>query len=468
MQGQQQLNKEGNHNCLNSIDADGQDITFIYKQGMNASLVPTNVTKVIFNACVIEIPDGLFSHCIRIEEVHFNDTLKRIGKDAFFRSKLLKRIKLPSKLTHVGEGAFIFCNNLNSISFNEGLTSIDKSAFHCTNIHYICLPSSITQLGTNAFGNCANLSHIDLSRCQGLKRIDNYLFNGCMSLERIELPSSIIKVGENAFCACTSLRRIKLNNGLQKIDEGAFSSCESLEEIQLPLTVTEVGYNAFYACSNLKLITMNKHLKKIGWAAFEDCTKLTQIVMNEGQKKIEAANFWGCASLQCFELPSSVIELGAGAFEGCTMLRNVNFHEDVRTINKGRYIFSDCPSLEFVKFPSLANRIRSLIMVGETSSVEKVRVHQQFQWIDGEFLVPPRCFQYDNWNETRCSLDRVLTWISYYEIRDAATVVELAFQKTGLLSKGAETNNTDNEKEVPGPVRDLIVKYLTPTNQNKI
>ena len=58
-----------------------------------------------------------------------------------------------------------------------------------------------------------------------------------------------------------SLKDINLPEGLERIYENAFEGCVSIESMIIPSTVTEIGRSAFEGCTNLKyFIVLNPKL----------------------------------------------------------------------------------------------------------------------------------------------------------------------------------------------------------------
>ena len=79
----------------------------------------------------------------------------------------------------------------------------------------------------------------------------------------------------------------------------------------------------------------------------------------------------------------------------------------------------------------------------------------------GELLVSREAIRSANWKATRTQLDRVLAWVSYYELREATTTIELAFWKINIGETGAATVEERDacRGEVPGPAKDAIIQY---------
>ena len=371
-------------------------IIYNYKQG---DTVPKNVTKVIFDASVTEIPDGtypegVFSHCTNLKEVIFNDGLQKIGEWAFSQCKLLTIIKLPSTVTEIGRSAFSDCKQLNEVELNEGLQKIGRSAFYeCTSLNVIKLPSTVTEAGDHAFYGCTNLREVILN--EGLERIGMSAFCKCKSLPIIRLPSTVTKVGNHAFCDCIDLKEVLMNDGLKEIGDGAFANCSSLEFIKFPSTVTKVGPYAFARCTNLREVILNEDLQKI------------------------------------------TIKIRYGAFE-------------------------ECQSLEYVKFPSISNRVIMLIGAGQTEVKDKITIYEHLEWRGDEFLVSTEAIGNWNWKATRTNLDRALSWVSYYELREATPIIALAFWKMKIEETGAATVEERDacRGEIPGPAKEAIIQYL--------
>ena len=263
------------------------------------------------------------------------------------------------------------------------------------------------------------------------------------NVTKVIIHSSVIEVPNRAFSGCEHLNEVVLNEGLMKIGLFAFHECTTLRIIKLPSTVTEVGAGAFYECTNLREVVLNEGLQEIGIGAISRCSSLTII-----------------------KLPSSIVEVGQGAFNGCTNLREVIFDEGLPTIEEGA--FGECESLSVVKSPNISKRISNLIKAGQTDIEDKVSVDQHFEWRVGELLVSPEAIRSDNLTATRTNLEQVLAWITRYELKEATSLYELALWKGKIEEMGAVTKGERSgcRVDVPGPAKDVIIKYLQQTNDD--
>ena len=231
-----------------------------------------------------------------------------------------------------------------------------------------------------------------------------------------------------------------IEEGLKKIGDGTFARCPKLTTIKLPSTVT-----------------------KVGESAFNDCRNLREVVLNEGLHKIGRYAFFTCTSLAVIKLPSSGTEVGSRAFYYCTKLIELVLNERLQKI--GEDAFTICPRLVVVKFPTISNRVKMLIGAGQTEIKDKITIYQHFEWRGDEFSISPEATNSQHWGTTRRYLDQLLASISYYELKEATTIIELAISKTKIEEIGAVTAEERSAcrvavREVPGLAKYAIIQYL--------
>ena len=283
---------------------------------------------------------------------------------------------------------------------------------------------------------------------------------------RVRFDPSVTEVEEEAFIECTQLREVVFNEGLKKIGNRAFMNCQSLSEsISLPSSLTDIDERAFLDCSCLKEVRLCEGLQKIGDSAFGRCF-----------------------SLQSISLPSTLMEIDKYALYCCTNLREVRLHAGLQTI--GQNAFARCSSLERFNFPSLSTRLNNIMQTGHHPIVEANvdEVRGVVERRGNELFVPGavigvsssnvmvtsnwNTFQVrggSSWNTIKASLDQILSWIRYYEIKEATTLFELALWKAKIDQVDSSEPTTYQEActyreacriEVPGPVKDTILQYL--------
>ena len=304
-------------------------------------------------------------------------------------------------ISGAGDREFLLCLSLRVVVFNEGLETINEASFNQTSLEHIICPSTLIEIDNLAFCGCKNLSELVLN--EGLQRIGKQAFNNCISLESISIPSTVTYINDMVFSGCCRLRELVFNNGLQNIGFSAFSSCASLESIQLPSSLTKIGRSSFSNCSNLRSVTMS-----------------------EGIQRME------------------------------------------------RSAFKECPLLNYIKFPSLSARVDYIIRAGHTDIEMKLDINQGgLERREGEIVLPTArmnssygsTYSSENqateevWGRIRTSIDRMVAMITYYELKEVTTILELALWKC-MIGQAQSKNRSACRIEVPGPVKDTILQYI--------
>jgi len=265
-------------------------------------------------------------------------------------------------------------------------------------------------------------------------------------LQRIAIPSSVEEISTSTFNDCHSLSEVVLNEGLQKIKDEAFNSCISLERIRIPSTVDEIDTHAFYGC-----------------------THLSEVVLNEGIKRIKSSVFKYCTSLQRITFLSTVNRIEQYAFQDCDNLREVVIHnEEVQIDDKSFY---NCTSLERFKFPRLSTRLNDVLQAGQRGIEAKMDSIPTVEWRGEEISIPPviqeRGDEVDGVEMIlvkvdKEKLDKIVRLITYYEVKEATTLFELALWKARIdqTEDTADMNREGCRIEVPGPVKEAILQYF--------
>lgn len=225
---------------------------------------------------VIEIGDGTFCNCKKLQNVHFNQDskLKTVGKKAFASSSI-EIINCPINLISVGEKAFHVCKKLIIADFNssENLQTIGKEAFAYSSVEKILFHPQIEifkdkwHLGTEKLKDimidiCTNNPNFiylnnEFIIGKSIPQNDAYdiLYFAKRDIKKAIIPAYIKKIASYAFYNCQKLTNVEIpnNSELQIIDEGAFY-CSSIESISIPPHVKSICDYAFSNCKYLKKI----------------------------------------------------------------------------------------------------------------------------------------------------------------------------------------------------------------------
>lgn len=178
--------------------------------------------------------------------------LKRIGDEAFYGCKNLKKVTIPETVEYIGAGIFSGCSNIWSLTYNAINAECASYMFFNNDNHLekIVIGDKVRRLPRGLFGG-KEFTEVTLPAC--LERIDDNAFSGCENLTTINLSDSIRYIGDNAFYGCSSLKNIHWPLRLTTIGSQAFRQT-ALETISLPEGVTSVGDGAFYICPFAKTV----------------------------------------------------------------------------------------------------------------------------------------------------------------------------------------------------------------------
>lgn len=170
--------------------------------------------------------------------------LKRIGGEAFYGCKNLKKLTIPETVEYIGGRAFYGCSNIWSLTYNAINAECESFMEPNAPLEKIVIGGKVRRLPNVIFSG-REFTEVALPSC--LERIDDYAFSGCENLTTINLSDSIRYIGDNAFYGCSSLKNIHWPLRLTTIGNYAFRQT-ALETISLPEGVTSVGDGAFSDC----------------------------------------------------------------------------------------------------------------------------------------------------------------------------------------------------------------------------
>jgi len=316
----------------------------------------------------------------RIQEVVIPEGVRRIGPNAFYNCKLLRKITFPDSLEYIGEHCFRNCINLENVVINntkarmgyrafEGCEKLDKLKYpffiiengvlkeftDCKKETEIIIPKGVTEIAVGAFEDCDKIKSVIIPK--GVTRIGASAFWGCKSLESVKLPDSIVEIENHAFANC-SLKTVRLPKGLTEIKEYTFFF-SSLNSIVIPEGVTKIGSRAFSSCRRLKSVVLPNSLKEIDDNAFSNTnviniklplglvrigktafaySNIKRIDIPDGVKAIKSGTFEHCAGLRKVKIPNSVREIGSEAFFSCNSLKKLIIPKTVRTIDRSAFM----------------------------------------------------------------------------------------------------------------------------------
>ena len=136
----------------------------------------------------------------------------------------------------------------NELRFFTGLKKLPEYAFvNCTSLEELILPDNLEQIEQGAFANCISLKTVKMPKNHTLKFIDDSAFANT-GLVSVVIPDGVEVIGECAFADCEYLESVVIPPSVKKIERGAFSRCRKLKSVSGIETVSEFGTDVFYGC----------------------------------------------------------------------------------------------------------------------------------------------------------------------------------------------------------------------------
>ena len=152
------------------------------------------------DGCLIDKETGTLVWAYAANAVPSDDSIRKIGPEAFWNREDLENIVIPDNITEIGSYAFHGCKNAT----------------------YVLMSDSVTQIGEGAFYSCPSLGLVRLSG--SLTAIDRNTFAYCSGLESIDIPDSVVTVDGDAFYDCNSLKEVGISDASVGVIETALSA----------------------------------------------------------------------------------------------------------------------------------------------------------------------------------------------------------------------------------------------------
>ena len=224
-------------------------------------------------------------------------------------------------LTEIGDYAFRNCVNAPKIIVENSVKKIGKGAFYnCTALESVTAPG-VVEIGDEAFYGCGSMMKTDI--LSSVEVIGNSAFYGCSGLTEVVLPETLSSMGESCFENCTMLKRVVLDGTLQGISRYCFYGCRTLTDVVFQDSMTRsgtlqgIGVRAFGMCTSLETMDFSEQttLEVMGASTFENCIRLTTVRLPENLEQIPDYCFEGCENLSILQTKADhVTALGENIF----------------------------------------------------------------------------------------------------------------------------------------------------------
>ena len=360
------------------VNESGEAVITDVSTSMNGIFSPSgiaNIPESIDGHPVTEIGERAFEDTW-IGEVTIPNSVKRIGRFAFYNCYWLESVHIPASVEYMEGSSFLDCDRDFELTLDEEnpfLKIIDGNLYSYNGDRLVwymrcgtpdftfTVPDSVSVIGSYAFANsgldyievpetvvtveeygfaCCYASHIELS--EGLISIGEGAFSDS-SIFSVNIPASVSEIGKDAFKLRGAVTfEVAEGNQICKSVDGSLLSSDGKTfikygsdnedlEYSIPEGVETIGSFAFYGVDIYSVI-IPESVRTIEDGAFYSCKELSEIVIPEGVESLGAECFRGCTDLESAYLPSTltgvVTDIYMGSFEYCTELERIEISEE--------------------------------------------------------------------------------------------------------------------------------------------
>lgn len=225
-----------------------------------------------------------------ITEVTIPESVRAIGKAAFYDNQYLKSATLNNSMETINRSLFNNCKKLAVVHGGKNVKTIVYRAFYsCDSLRSIkdIVPVTIDR---EAFYNCQKLDGINFSR---IKSIGYESFYQCYGLKEADLTT--LTSIDRSFAGCTGLKKVTFGNDITTIKSSAFYNCHALEEVILGSSINSLETNCFgnTQANALKRVYITAPAPPaVGSAPFYSPSSVTLYVPEYAMVSYKLDNYW--------------------------------------------------------------------------------------------------------------------------------------------------------------------------------
>lgn len=247
-----------------------------------------------------------------IKAITLNEGVQNIGKGAFYNSKLLTSMHIPSSVTFLGASILLSCTGIKEFSIAEGneVYSTDGNLVYSSD-------KLVMYMGLSAAVEIKD----------GINEIARAVFMNNGVITSIVIPDSVTIIRDLAFNGCTKLTTIKIGKGLEELESGAFSSIKTLKTIEVDsenphfksindVLYSKDGKQLIVAAANngMTELDIDENVVEICDYAFAYHKTLSGVKLPSGVKKIGDYAFYECWEITYFYGSPALETIGNRAF----------------------------------------------------------------------------------------------------------------------------------------------------------
>ena len=197
------------------------------------------------------IGTGAFGHCTSLSKVIIQEGLEEI-KDRAFHESEINEIHLPPTLKKIGFQSF-WHTKIEKVYIAD-IEKWCEIEFSGTDYDYTwgCYANPFSQ-NSRLFVQDTLVTDLIISKATA---INSYSFGKYAYLENLYIGDQVKLLGRSAFLECKNLRNVTIGDGISTISEYAFWNCNKIEKIILGKNIKK---NHVYKSTGLELLTNTKN-----------------------------------------------------------------------------------------------------------------------------------------------------------------------------------------------------------------
>lgn len=328
------------------------------------------VSRLAIGSNVIEVDEKLGTSITESQTsglTSFALSPKMQSSGSCFSMTALQSLDIPDGVRRI-DGLFLQPQNdvqsqLSVVHVPDSVSSIESQAFrYSRQLKAVVLGAGLKRLGQYAFESCTSLEDVVFKGDQ-LQTVETYCFQGT-HLHEVKLPDSVTAIGDYAYSSIgDALTSVTLPSSLTGLGSHAFTGAH-ISELSVPDSCRLIGSSAFSKCTKLSTLSFGAGLTSIGTSAFSDTYGLEgqDIVVPSELKQLGKSCFESCyaksfdlsktklieispytfkfASLERISLPQTLRAIGTQAFRACSKLSTLSIPSNVTKIAEDAFLYS--------------------------------------------------------------------------------------------------------------------------------
>lgn len=149
----------------------------------------TNIKEMVIPASVKKVEGSAFAYCPNLTKVTFAASNMELIEGCFVGCHKLQSVTFPASLTRdMTYDMFRDCPMLTTVTLPKNLRTVPQQMFSgCKSLRKIDLPATVTKIGGHAFSGCPITDLV----ITGVTEVDDSSFMGCKSLKTITINKTL-------------------------------------------------------------------------------------------------------------------------------------------------------------------------------------------------------------------------------------------------------------------------------------